>query len=208
MSASHRLSYKLDSVQTLSQSASSSHHHRLSLQRAPETETPWTRPLLVAAQQPVAEMSHGDAACLLPSCAPGAAGGLRVGSFLVSFPVAAAHVVSVLIAWPWADSKRQDHHEGSPRSISLEDLLRIRQLDRAPATGLAAETPDDGKDLECASLPVCLKPSDGRRGQYPKSCTPSSYDDPRSFLLSFSRPRRRSRDDTEIGRSWCTAKWG
>ena len=42
----------------------------------------------------------------------------------------------------------------------------------APATGLAAETPDDRKDLECASLPVCLKPSDGRRGQYPKSCTP------------------------------------
>ena len=49
----------------------------------------------------------------------------------MSFPVAAAHVVFVLIAWPWADSKRQDHHEGSARSISLEDLLRIRQLDCA-----------------------------------------------------------------------------
>ena len=37
MPASRLLSYELDSVQTLPQSASSSHHHRLSLQRAPET---------------------------------------------------------------------------------------------------------------------------------------------------------------------------
>jgi hypothetical protein len=53
---SHWLSYELDSVQTLSQSASSSHYHRLLLQRAPETKTPWTRPALIAAQWPVAEM--------------------------------------------------------------------------------------------------------------------------------------------------------
>jgi hypothetical protein len=53
----------------------SSHHHRLSLQRAPEAERPCTRPALVAAQQPVAEMPRDDAAWLLPGCAPGAAGG-------------------------------------------------------------------------------------------------------------------------------------
>jgi hypothetical protein len=82
----------------------------------------------------------------------------------VSFPLAVAHVVFVLITWPWADSRRQDHTRLS--------FLRGFANWTAPATGLVAETPDDGKDLECASLLVCLKPSEGRRGQYPKSCTP------------------------------------
>ena len=134
-------------VQTLSQSASSSHHHRLSLQRAPETERPWTRPALVIAQQPVAEMPQDDAAWLLPSCALGVTGGWRVRSFLVSFPVTAAHVVSVWIAWPWADSRRQDHTR-----LWQEHSLEGSANWTAPATGLAAETPDDGKDLECTSL--------------------------------------------------------
>lgn len=147
-------------------------------------------------------MSHDGAAWLLSSCALGVAGGLRVGSFLMSLPVAAPHVVSVLIARPWAGSKRQDHTRLCQEQ-SLEGSANLT----APATGLASEMPDEGKDLKCASLPVLLKPSDGRRGQDPKSCTPSSYDDRCSSLLSFSRPRRRSRDDTEIGRSWCTAKW-
>jgi hypothetical protein len=60
--ASHWPSYELSSVQTLLQSASSSHHHHPSLQPAPETERPCTRPALVAARWPVAEMPHGDAA--------------------------------------------------------------------------------------------------------------------------------------------------
>jgi hypothetical protein len=118
----------------------------------------------------------------------------------VSFPVAAAHVVSVLITWPWADSKRQDHTRLCQEHSSEDSPIGPRQMQdwqlRRRTTG------------RTWNVPVCLKPSDGRRGQYPKPCTPSSYDDRRSFLLSFSRPRRRSRDDTEIGRSWCTAKWG
>ncbi|KAG4440624.1 hypothetical protein IFR05_003883 [Cadophora sp. M221] len=116
MSASHWLSYELDSVQTLSQSAPSSHHHRLSLQRAPETERPWTRPALVAAKQPVAEMAQDDAAWLLPSSAPGAAAGsyeTLAGAFLGGSANGTAPVA---------------------------------------AAGLAAETLDDRKDLECASL--------------------------------------------------------
>lgn len=98
----------------------------------------------------------------------------------MSFPVAAAHVVSVLISWPWADSKRQDHTR-----LCQEHSLEGSANWTAPATGLAAEMPDNGKDLQCASLPVCLKPLDGRRRQYPRSCTPFSYNDRRSFLLSF-----------------------
>ena len=78
----------------------------------------------------------------------------NVGSILVSFPVTAAHVVFVLIAWPWADSRRQDY-----KGLSfLEGFANWTAL----AAGLVAEMPEDGKDLECASLPVCLKPSDGR----------------------------------------------
>jgi hypothetical protein len=48
-----------------------------------------------------------------------------------------------------------------------------------PAAGLVAEMPDDGKDLECASLLVCLKPSDRRRGQYP-------HPPPRMTIIALS----------------------
>jgi hypothetical protein len=85
----------------------------------------------------------------------------------VSFPFAAAHVAFVLIAWPWADSRRQDY----TRLLFLGGFANWT----APAVGLAAETPDDGKDLEYTCLPVCLKPSNGRRGQYPKVIYPPHY---------------------------------
>jgi len=55
--------------------------------------------------------------------------------------------------------------------------------------------------LECASLPEALGRWD------PRSCDPLSCCDRHSSVLSFSRRRQRSRDDTAIGRSWCTARW-
>ncbi|KAG9243674.1 hypothetical protein BJ878DRAFT_543027 [Calycina marina] len=71
---------------------------------------------------------------------------------------------------------------GSSRGLFQEYFLGGSANWTAPAAGLAAETPDDGKALECASLPVCLKPSDGLRGQYPKSYAPS----PRTMIVAPS----------------------
>lgn len=102
----------------------------------------------------------------------------------MSFPLAAAHVVFVLIAWPWADSRRQDHHEGSSKQHflggSAEDLP------------IAAETPDDGK---LWNMPVCLKLADGQIRQYPRSCTPS----PRTMIVAPSYSAFRGvADDREM----------
>src|SRR3954454_2763338 len=88
--------------------------------------------------------------------------------------LAAAHVVFVLIAWPWADSRWQDHTRLSFLGVSANWT--------APAAGLAAETPDDGKDLECASLPEAFGRAERARSEVMHP--PSSYDDRRSFLLS------------------------
>jgi hypothetical protein len=56
----------------------------------------------------------------------------------VSSPLAAAHVAFVLIAWPWANPRRQDHTRLSFLGGSTNWT--------APAAGLAAETSGDGKD--------------------------------------------------------------
>jgi hypothetical protein len=75
-----------------------------------------------------------------------------------------------------------------------------------PATCLKTEASDDGKIWDMQS--AWSYRSNGRIGWRPRSCAPSLAAIVTSFPISFSRRCRRSRDDTEIGRSWCTAQWG
>lgn len=63
----------------------------------------------------------------------------------MNFPLAAAHVIFVLIAWPCEVAGSYETLPGAFLGGSANWT--------APAAGLVAETPDDGKDLECASLP-------------------------------------------------------
>lgn len=71
-------------------------------------------------------------------------------------------------------------------------------------TGLAAETPDDVKNLGCASLPEAFE---GAETAIPEVMhPPPSFDNRHSFLLGLLQSRQPSRDNTDIGRSRCTAK--
>ena len=110
---------------------------------------------------------------------------------LVSFASAAAHLVFVLIARPWANSRQQDDPRlsalfgGTPGAVADEIV---------PAARLVAETSDNRKDLECASLPEAFGWVETVVSEVIR-LLPSIV---AAVSFSFSLPCRRSRKDTEI----------
>ena len=92
---------------------------------------------------------------------------------LVSFASAAAHLVLVLIARPWANLRRQDDPRlsalfgGTPGAVADEIV---------PAARLVAETSDNRKGLECANLSEAFGWNLGTGPAYPAYGLPSLLD--------------------------------
>ena len=102
----------------------------------------------------------------------------------MSFPLAAAHFLFVLIARPWAYGALPGALLGSAEDTPIE----MRPLQDWQ--------PRRRKTRKTLNVPVCLKPSNGQIGQYPKSYD-ASLPSIATASFSFSWLRQQSRKDTE-----------